>query len=144
MALIPYRSIWDIDPWSDDDWLGPSFKMAKVNALKMDVYEKDGNVVAKAQLPGFKAEQINAQVNDDMITIEAQSQTDKEEGDDKKGYWRKEISQGYVKRVVPLPVDVDSSKAQAEFENGVLTITVPKMEKLKEEEKQKKLEIKKK
>ena len=122
----------------------PSFKMAKINIPKMDVFEKEGNLVAKAELPGFEPDQINAQVKDNMVIIEARSEKDSEEENKEKGYWRKEINQGYVRRVIPLPVEVDSDKAQAEFENGVLTITIPKIDQLKEKEGLRKLDIKKK
>ncbi len=77
-------------------------------APKMDVYEKDGKVVVKAELPASKREQIDAQIKDGVLTIEAKSDEKKEEDNKKKGYWRKEIRHGYVKRAVALPeIDED-------------------------------------
>ncbi len=144
MALIPYRGAWDIDRWfDDDDWMNwPSFQLMKMpEAPKMDVYEKDGKVVVEAELPGFKREQINAQIKDGALTIEAKSEEKKEEDNKKKGYWRKEIHHGYVKRMVALP-EIDEGKVEAEFENGVLKITAPRIQPQVEESKTKKLEIK--
>ena len=144
MALIPYRGGWDIDRWfDDDDWMNwPSFQLMKMpEAPKMDVYEKDGKVMVKAELPGFKREQIDAQIKDGVLTIEAKSEEKKEEDDKKKGYWRKEIRHGYVKRAIALP-EIDESGVEAEFENGVLKITAPKAAPQVEEAKSKKLEIK--
>jgi Molecular chaperone (small heat shock protein) len=128
MALIPYRGGWDIDRWfDDDDWMNwPSFQLMKMpEAPKMDVYEKDGKVVVKAELPGFTREQIDARIKDGVLTIEAKSEHQKEEEDKKKGYLRKEIRHGYVKRAVALP-EIEEDKAEAEFENGVLKIIAPK------------------
>ncbi len=145
MAIIPYRSGWDIDRWFEDedlfDW--PSFKLMKMPAApKVDVYEKKGNVIAEVELPGFKPDQISAQIKDNALVIEAKSEEEKEEQDKKKGYWRKETSRGYMKRMVPFPVEVVADQAEAEFENGVLLIKVPKAQPRVEEEKTKKLEIK--
>lgn len=144
MALIPYRG-WDIDRWfDDDDWADwPSFKLMKMPAApKVDVYEKEGSMIAEVELPGFKADQISAQIKNDTLIIEAQSEEKKEEEDKKKGYWRKETSRGYMKRAIPFPVRVEADKAQAEFENGILKIKVPKAQPQLEEEKTKRLEIK--
>ncbi len=147
MAIIPYRG-WDISRWfdEDDDWFGwPSMKLVKMPGQpKVDIYEKDGNVVAEAEMPGFKPEQISAQIQDNILVLEAKSEEKKEEEDKKKGYYRKETSRGYVKRVLPLPMEVVAEKAEAEFEDGILKITVPKAKPQVEETKAKKLEIKKK
>lgn len=145
MALIPYRGGWDIDRWFEDedlaDW--PAFKLMKMPAApKVDVYEKDGNMVVQAELPGFKPGQISAQIKDNALVIEAKSEEEKEEKDEKKGYWRKETSHGYMKRIVPFPVEVIADKAEAEFENGMLKVRIPKAQPRIEEEKTKKLEIK--
>ncbi len=145
MALIPYRGGWDIDRWfdGDEDWIDwPSFRLMKMpEAPKMDVYEKEGKVVVKAELPGFKRDQISAQIKDGVLTIEAKAEEEKKEEDKKKGYWRKEISHGYVKRAISLP-EIEEDKLEAEFENGVLKITAPKIAPQVEQAKAKKLEIK--
>ena len=142
MALIPYRGGWDIDRWfEDEDW--PSFKLMKMPAApKVDVYEKEDKMVAEAELPGFKPDQITAEIKDNALVIEAKSEEEKEEEDEKKDYWRKETSRSYMKRVVPFPVEVVADQAEAEFENGVLKVKVPKAQPKVEEERTKKLEIK--
>jgi HSP20 family protein len=146
MALIPYRGGWDVDRWfeGDDDWFdwGPSFKLMKApNMPKVDVYEKEGKVVVEAELPGFKPEEISAQIKDGVLTIEGESKKEEKEGDEKKDYWRREISRSYVKRAIALP-EIAKDKAEAEFKDGVLKIIAPKIEPKIEEEKVKKLEIK--
>ncbi|MCU0653523.1 MAG: Hsp20/alpha crystallin family protein [Candidatus Pacebacteria bacterium] len=145
MALIPFRGRWDIDRWFDDDawpeW--PSMKLVKMpDAPKIDVYEKDDEVKIKAELPGFKSDQISAKISDGMLVIEGNREEKTEEEDKDKKYWKKEISRGYVKRIVALPVDVQEDKAQASFKDGILRISVPKAASRLEEEKIKKIEIK--
>lgn len=139
--MIPYRPFWDIDRWFEDegDFL-PA--MRAVSVPRVDVYEEGDDVVVKANLPGAKAEDINAEVDKDMLTIEAKTEEKKEEKD--KNYYRREISSGYMKRTVALPVDVDEDKAEATFENGVLTIVIPKQKPGKEEPAGKKISIRKK
>lgn len=145
MAIIPFRGDWDIDKWFGDDDLAnwPSFRLMKMpNAPKMDIYEKDDKVFAEAELPGFKSEQISAQIKDNILTIEAKSEEEKEEENKKKGYWRKETSRGYMSRSVMLPAEVMADQAEAEFKDGMLKISVPKSQPQIEKEKTKKLEIK--
>jgi len=144
MALIPYQGGWGLDRWfEDDDWMDwPSFKLMKMpQSPKVDVYEKDDNVIVEAELPGFKPEQITAKIQDNILTIEAKSEEEKKEEDEKKGYWRKEISRGYMKRAVVLP-EVVEDRAEAEFESGMLKIKVPKAKPQIEEKKVKNLDIK--
>jgi len=145
MAIIPFRGDWDIDKWFGDDEMmnWPSFKLTKMpNAPKVDIYEKDDKVMVEAELPGFKPEQISAEIKDNVLTIEGKSESEKEEEDKRIGYWRKETSRGYVSRSVLLPVDVVSDKAEAMFEDGMLKISVPKSQPQIEKEKTKKLDIK--
>lgn len=144
MALIPYRPWWDIDNWFEDEEQElPALRLVKMPAApKIDIYEKEDNIVVKAELPGFKPEQIKAEIKDNLLTIEAKTEEKKEEGGKDKKYWRREISSGYVKRMITLPEEVVSDKIEAEFKNGVLKIKAPKAQPQALEEKTKKLEIK--
>ena len=87
MALIPYRGGWDIDRWFEDDEMAdwPSFKLMKMaGAPKVDVYEDGDNMIAEAELPGFKPEEISAQIQDNALVIVAKSEEEKEEENKKK------------------------------------------------------------
>ena len=92
----------------------------------IDVYEKDNEVVVKAQLPGCKKEDIEVTIQDNVLTIKAERKQEEEVEDE--GYYRREISYGTIVRTVPLPVPVDEEKVTAKFEDGVLTIRAPKLE----------------
>ncbi|HEY5984281.1 MAG TPA: Hsp20/alpha crystallin family protein [Anaerolineales bacterium] len=95
----------------------------------IDLFETENDVVVKAALPGMKAEDVEINVTGDMLTIKGQT---KEESELKeKAYHIREHRWGSFERSVPMPTSVVSEKAKAEFENGILTITLPKTEEVK-------------
>lgn len=95
-------------------------------ALALDVSENDNELVVKASLPGVKPEDVQITVQEDVLTIRGESKAEEE----KKGQtWRlRERRFGAVERSISLPVVVDPDKARAQFEHGVLTLTLPKSE----------------
>ena len=137
MSLIPYRHpFWEIEKWFEEE------QWPAVKTPKMDIYEKDDNVVAEVELPGVDPKNIEVEVKDNILKVEAQTETKKEEK--KKGYYRKEISKGYFQRSVPLPVEVIDEKAEAEYSDGILTVTIPKVKKSERKEAKKiKVKVKK-
>jgi len=105
---------------------------------RVDVVERDGQVVIRADLPGLSKEDIKVEVSDDAITIEGERKQEKKE--EREGYCYSECSYGSFYRAIPLPEGVDASKAAAEFCNGVLEVTVPAPS--RPETKAKRLEVK--
>lgn len=151
MPLIPYHPFRDLDRWFDEhdwsdlwDWPEKFLERASRGPLmrtpRVNVYEEGNNVVAEVELPGVSPENIDVEVKNDMIKIEAKAEQKEEEK--KKGYYRQEMSKGYYKRVIPLPVDVQESKAQADYEKGVLKVVVPKVTPKKQEEGKVKVKVK--
>jgi HSP20 family protein len=98
--------------------------------LATDVYETDKDLVVEMQVPGFKKEDIKISFQDDYLKVEGKAEEEKEEKE--KNYWRKEIRRGSFVRVIPLPKKVDPRKAKANFKDGVLRISLPKIEEIKE------------
>lgn len=96
---------------------------------KVDVVEKDDQVVVRAEVPGVKKDDLDVSITDDTVTIRGSTQEEKkeEEGD----YYRQEISRGTFSRTVTLPGGVNGDKAKARFEDGVLELTLPKEERSK-------------
>ena len=149
MALIPYSN-FNLDKWFDDDWfdfsnwskhlLPKSSELFIVKSPKVDLYETDKDIVAEIELPGIDPKDINVEVEDNAVVVEAKKEKEKEEK--KKGYYHQEISKGYLKRVIPLPVKVKEDKADASYDKGILKVTVPKVEEKKKEEKKVKIKIK--
>jgi HSP20 family protein len=98
--------------------------------LATDVYETDKDLVVEMQVPGFKKEDIKISFQDDYLKVEGKAEEEKEEKE--KNYWRKEIRRGSFVRVIPLPKKVDPKKSKASFKDGVLKISLPKIEEIKE------------
>ena len=76
------------------------------------------------ELPGFPKDSINVSVFKNFLTIEGHREDDVKEETD--AYRKRERVTGSVKRVVSLPTDIDDDKTEAEFRDGVLTVTLPK------------------
>lgn len=104
----------------------------------VDIYEEDDDLVVKAELPGISKEDIEVKVTDDYITISGEKK--REEKVEKKDYYRYERSYGSFSRTFRLPVDVQTEKAKAKFENGVLEIRIPKTEEAKKKERKLQIE----
>ncbi len=95
----------------------------------VDMYQTDNEVVVKAAVPGMKPEDVQISITGDMLTIKGETQENSDTQE--KAYHIREHRWGSFERVVGLPTAVVSEKAQAEFENGILTITLPKAEEVK-------------
>lgn len=92
---------------------------------KVDVIDRDNEVVVKAELPGVKKEDLDVSVGDNSVTIRAC--TKQESKEEKENYYRSEISRGEFTRTVGLPAAVDAEKAKAKFSDGLLELTLPKV-----------------
>ncbi len=92
----------------------------------VDVVEEDDKFVIEAELPGMKKDEIQISLAHDMLTIRGEKKVEKEEK--KKNYHRSERSYGSFSRTFNFPGNVKADKVDAEFNNGVLTVTIPKSE----------------
>ncbi len=98
-------------------------------SMPVDMIETKDSIVVKAAVPGVKPDEIEVSVTGDTLTIKGETKAEEkiEEG----SYLRKERRFGAFQRTLTLPTNVVSDKAKAEFENGVLTLTLPKAEEVK-------------
>jgi HSP20 family protein len=90
---------------------------------RVDVLEGEGQIVVRADLPGLSKEDIKVEVTDDMLTIQGERKHVNKE--DRDGCCYSECSYGSFYRAIPLPEGAEAGKAKAEFNKGVLEITVP-------------------
>jgi HSP20 family protein len=90
--------------------------------LPVDVREDDAAYVISAVVPGMKAEDLNIQILDDVVTLEGAREGQED------GYLMRELPYGTFRRSLQLPVAVNGDAAEASVENGVLTLRVPKAE----------------
>ncbi|HKS90822.1 MAG TPA: Hsp20/alpha crystallin family protein [Tepidiformaceae bacterium] len=97
--------------------------------LGLDVYETDGSYVVKAAVPGVSPDQLDISVEDDVLSIKG-SFEQKDESQDET-YLRRELRSGSFERTLRLPPTVDAERADAEFDRGMLKLTLPKREEAK-------------
>lgn len=97
--------------------------------IDIDMYETDSSVVVKAKAPGYTEDHVNITIEDNVLTIEGKVEDEKK--DENKKYHLKEMRSESFIRSITLPSRVDVEKADASFENGVITITLPKLEEVK-------------
>lgn len=121
-----------IDPFGDLDDIFKGFFVRPVGfegqprlQIKMDLKENDGAYTVHADIPGVKKEDIHVSIEGNQVSISAETRTEKEE---KKGekVLRSERYCGKVERSFTLAHEVDESKSQAKYADGVLELTLPK------------------
>ena len=108
---------------------GSAFPVMGMEGPAVDMYQTQDDIVVKAALPGLKPDDIEISVTGDVLTIKGEFKDEEkiEEGN----YLRKERHLGQFVRELSLPTFVNSDKAKAEFEHGVLTLRLPKAEAVK-------------
>lgn len=94
-----------------------------------EISESGNNLVMKVDLPGVTKDQVRVEVNQDQLTIHAERKEERKSEDKKK--YLSEVFYGSYNRSFTLPGPVDEKQIEAKFENGVLTVTLPKTEALK-------------
>lgn len=117
-----------------DDFLGmnnPLFGHHEKNLMKSDVRDKGNHYELLIDLPGFKKDDLKISLDDGYLTVSAEKSLDKEEMKEDGSLIRQERYAGNVSRSYYVGENVTESDVQAKYENGVLTVCVPK----KEEEK---------
>jgi HSP20 family protein len=100
--------------------------------LPLDIAETEDEFIVKASLPGVRPEDVHITARGDTLTIRGEMKAEEE----KKGehYHLRELRQGHFERTVTLSTPISADKAQAQFENGVLTLKLPKAEEAKPKE----------
>jgi HSP20 family protein len=98
-------------------------------SLAVDMYETDDNVVVKTAIPGMKADDIDVSVTGDTLSIRAE--TKKEEEVKEENYLRRERRYGSYCRQITLPDGIKADQAEADYTDGMLTLTFPKTEEVK-------------
>ena len=111
-----FRSPVPFGPWAE-------------GTLAVDMYETDDSVVVKTAIPGVKVDDIDVSVAGDTLTIKAE--TKGEEEIQEENYLRRERRFGSYCRSVTLPGGLQTEKAEANYDDGVLTMTFPKAEEVK-------------
>jgi HSP20 family protein len=134
MPLIKYNPFAEVDDFPTglrvfQDTVNRLFSdqsSARPWAPPVDILETDNELVLKADVPGVDLKDIDIQLENGTLTLKGQRKFEKEEGN--KGFHRMERSYGSFVRYFTVPETVDAEHVQADFHNGVLTVTLPKKE----------------
>ncbi len=118
-----------MDRLFDDAFTRPAGMAAGWQMPAIDMYQTDDALVIRAAVPGLKAEDVQIDVTGDVLTIKGEFKQ-KDEAKEK-NYHLREQRWGAFERRVLLPTQIVADKAKAEFENGVLTISLPKTDEVR-------------
>lgn len=137
LERMPRPAFGDIDRMFEDffgrRWLQPfgwERPLLQMPALpSVDVIDRDHEVVVRAEVPGYKKEEVDISVSNNSLTLKGETRT--EEKEEKGDYYRCEISRGSFSRTIALPAEVDGDKVKAAMKDGMLEITLPKLAKSK-------------
>ena len=132
----PFRELISLrqamDRLFEESFVRPSRALALVGdgiQPVIDMYQTPNEVVVKASLPGVKAEDVEVTITDDTLTIKGETKaTDEVKRED---YLYREHHYGSFTRSIALPHGLQSEKAEATAENGILTLTIPRAEEAK-------------
>ena len=127
----PYRDMRQMERAMDRIWRGLGSWPGETERwnIPIDVIQKADEIVVEASLPGVKPEELDVSVEDNVLTLSAESS--KETETQESGYLIRERSNGSFYRALRLPESVDTEKIHPVYQHGVLTITMPKAEEKK-------------
>lgn len=122
------------DFFDDSSWLPyeSGYNKSTANLMRTDIRENAQNYEMKVDLPGFKKEDLKLQLKDGYLNISASHNENKDEKDKSGKVVRQERYTGSMQRSFYVGEDVKQADINAKFENGVLTLTIPKVEPKKE------------
>lgn len=113
-------SKWELPEWS-------RLRKLKFTTPRVDIVDRDDDIVVRADVPGVIKENLDVSFTDNTVTIKGSISEEKKE--EKGDYFRNETMKGKFSRTMYLPSDVDGSKAESAFKDGVLEVVVPKVDK---------------
>lgn len=94
--------------------------------LPIDIFESEGRLMIKALVPGVAPSELDVQIENNILTIRGESKSDYEATDTK--VYRREVSYGAFARSIRLPENLNFEQVDAEFRNGFVMISIPKLE----------------
>ena len=132
-ALTPFEAFDELfaDPVREfrrflrtTDW--PAAPMRTPSEMRLDVTENDKSYLVKAEIPGARKDDVKVKIDGNTVSITAEVKEEKESKSDGDRVLTRERYYGSVARAFSLAHEIDDKEAQAKFENGVLSLTLPK------------------
>ncbi len=139
MTLIKFEPLQEFETLHDkiqryfDEFPSFGFKYTDSFSPKIDISEGEKNINVIAEIPGVNKEDIKIVLEDNILTIEGEKKNNNVK--DGENFHRSERSYGYFKRCFTLPAEVDSENIEAKYENGILNVSMKKLEIKKAKEK---------
>jgi len=118
-----FNHLWH-NPFHHDKKTDLSFPVSFNDVPKMDVIERDKEILIKAELPGVDKKDIEVSITDNRLLIKANSRQEQKE--EKGDYLKQEIRTSEIYRSIHLPTQVEDAKIKTSFKNGLLELTIPK------------------
>lgn len=139
MAMIRWQ------PWQEIDTLRRQFDqlfdelapISRGTAMKMngsawtpaiELKSTDKEVILRAELPGIDAKDLDVQVSRETVSLSGEYKTETKTEDKEHQIYRSEFRYGNFQRVIPLPVAVENDQVKADFKDGILTLSMPRIE----------------
>lgn len=126
MAIMRFNPFWDMDKFFEDE-LPKEMSKRGFFSPPIDVYETDKNFVVEIPLAGVNPDDVDLNIDEDNV-LTIKGETKKEEEVKDRDYFRKEVYSGSFSRSFQLPENAEGDSAEAEFEDGMLKVAVPKVE----------------
>lgn len=132
MTLIKFEPLREFETIHDriqryfDDFSTHGLKVSDSFSPRIDISEEKNQINVTAEIPGVKKENIKITLQDNILAIEGEKKKETEQTE--QNWYRSERVYGSFKRSFTLPTEVDSDKVQAKYENGILHITLQKLE----------------
>ena len=123
--LARFDPFWDIDDIVNRFMMRPLLREGAGPQIKMDLKESDGKYLVNAEIPGVNKDDIHVSIEGNRVSISAESKEEKETREGERVI-RSERSYGMAQRSFSLTDEVDQSKVEAKYNNGVLELTLPK------------------
>ena len=134
-SLLHYQPFTElrraVDSLFDERFFTPYqlFSLGQNKVTPIDIYQTENEMVIKASVPGVKPEEVDISIADNILTLK--SETKAEEKIERKDYLYQEHRYGAFCRLVVLPRGLKTDRAEANFDDGILTLTIPKAEEAK-------------
>jgi HSP20 family protein len=126
MAIVKWEPFGELDRFFDDF---PATGFGMPGDMAVDLYEDGNNIIAEMNIPGIEPDKVDVTVEGNYLRICGTRSEEKEKKE--KQFYSKEIRRGSFERALRLPAQVAEDKVEAEYKDGVLRVTLPKLEEKK-------------
>ena len=129
MSLVQWNPFKEMDNFSKDMqhfFEFSPFKFGGLNSPRVDLYQTESDVIVNAEIPGVSKEDLNIFIDENVLRLSGQTKRNQALKNEES--YRTERYYGSFQRTIPLPVEVKSEQAKAEYKDGILSIHIPKVE----------------